>query len=164
MRIPRAFPQEGAEHVLKLLKKAKTKLEFQRIQCIWMRLKKNLPAPDIADLIGWHVSSVRRVHAQYYKDGDKIFKGVSRGGRHRENLSKEEEEKLLKQFFNKAKDGGILVVNEIKLAYELKVGHKVPKSTVYRMLARHDWRKIVPYRRHPKADLDKQEAFKKNFG
>jgi len=71
---------------------------------------------------------------------------------------------LLKQFFNKAKDGGILVVNEIKLAYELKVGHKVPKSTVYRMLARHDWRKIVPYRRHPKADLDKQEAFKKNFG
>ena len=164
MRTPRAFPQEGAERVLKLLKKAKTKLEFQRIQCIWMRLKKNLSAPDIADLIGWHVSSVRRVHAQYYKDGDKIFKGVSRGGRHRENLSKEEEEKLLKQFFNKAKDGGILVVNEIKLAYELKVGHKVPKSTVYRMLARHDWRKIVPYRRHPKADLDKQAAFKKNFG
>lgn len=163
MRTPRAFSQEGAEHLLELLKKAKSKSEFQRIQCVWMRFKKNLPAPDIADLIGWNVSSVRRVHAQYYKDGDKIFKGVGRGGRHRENLSKEEEGKLLNRFFDKARDGGILVVNEIKLAYEQVAGYKVPKSTVYRMLARHDWRKIVPYRRHPKADLDKQEAFKKTF-
>jgi transposase len=87
----------------------------------------------------------------------------SRGGRHRENLSKEEEEKLLKQFFNKAKDGGILVVSEIKLAYERQVGHKVPKSTVYRMLSRNGWRKIVPYHRHPQADLEKQKEFKKNF-
>lgn len=163
MRTPRPFFQEDAQHVLELLKKAKTKSEFQRIQCVWMRLKKNLSAPDIADLMGWNVSSVRRVHAQYYKHREKIFKGVSRGGRHRENLSKEEEKKLLNQFFDKAKDGGILVVSGIKLAYEREVGHKVPKSTVYRMLTRHDWQKIVPYRRHPKADLEKQEAFKKTF-
>lgn len=163
MRTPRGFSQESVKDLPGLLKRAKSKSEFQRIQCVWMRVKKNLPAPDIADLIGWNVSSVRRVHAQYYKDGDKIFKGVGRGGRHRENLSKEEEKKLLNRFFDKARDGGILVVNEIKLAYEQVAGYKVPKSTVYRMLARHDWRKIVPYRRHPKADLDKQEAFKKTF-
>ena len=163
MRTPRAFPQDDTKHLLKLMKEAKSKLEFQRIQCVWMRFKKHLPAPDIADLIGWNVSSVRRVHAQYYKDGDTIFNGVHRGGRHRENLSKKEEGKLLGQFFDKAKDGGILVENEIRMAYEREVGHQVPKSTVYRMLARHDWRKIVPYRRHPKADLDKQAAFKKTF-
>lgn len=163
MRTPRPFPIESAENVQELLKKAKTKLEFQRVQCVWMRLKKNLSAPDIADLIGWNVSSVRRVHAHYYKHREEMFKGVGRGGRHRENLSKEKEEKLLNQFFDKAKDGGILVVSEIKLAYEREVGHKVPKSTVYRMLTRRDWRKIVPYHRHPQADLEKQEEFKKNF-
>jgi len=89
--------------------------------------EKNLPAPDIADLIGWNVSSVRRVHAQYYKDGDKIFKGVGRGGRHRENLSKEEEKKLLNRFFDKAGDGSILVVNEIKLAYEQLEGSEADR-------------------------------------
>ena len=162
MRTPRPFPQEDIEHVRGLLKRAKTKSEFQRVQCVWMRLKNNLSASDIADLMGWCVSSVRRVHALYYKHREEIFKGIGRGGRHRENLSKEEEGKLLNRFFNKAKDGGILVVSEIKLAYEREVGHKVPKSTVYRMLIRNDWRKIVPYHRHPQADLEKQEAFKKN--
>jgi hypothetical protein len=30
------------------------------------------------------------------------------------------------------------------------------------MLARHGWRKIVPRPKHPKADTDAQEEFKKN--
>ena len=49
----------------------------------------------------------------------------------------------------------------IKKAYEQELGKSVPKSTVYRMLARHNWRKIVPRPRHPKADIEAQEAFKK---
>ncbi len=127
MRTPRGFPQESVKDLPGLLKRASSKSEFQRIQCVRMRVKKNLPAPDIADLIGWNVSSVRRVHAQYYKDGDKIFKGVGRGGRHRENLSKEEEKKLLNRFFDKAGDGSILVVNEIKLAYEQLEGSEADR-------------------------------------
>jgi hypothetical protein len=34
-------------------------------------------------------------------------------------------------------------------------------STVYRMLDRHGWRKLVPRPRHPKADVAAQAAFKK---
>lgn len=162
MRKLRPFPQGSLEKVQQLLKKAKTKAEFQRILCVWIRLKTNFSAPDIAELVGWCVSSVRRVHALYYRQGEEIFRGVGRGGRHRENLSKEAEEELLIQFLGKAKDGGLLEVSEVKLAYERKIGRKVPKSTVYRMLARHGWRKIVPYCRHPQADPDKHEEFKKN--
>lgn len=65
-----------------------------------------------------------------------------RGGRRRENLSIEEEKEVLVPFFEKSKTGEILIVKEIKLAYEAKVGCKVPKSTIYRMLARHGWRKV----------------------
>jgi hypothetical protein len=36
-----------------------------------------------------------------------------RGGRHQANLSKEEEHEFLAPFFEKAKSGGILVVNDI---------------------------------------------------
>jgi hypothetical protein len=39
-----------------------------------------------------------------------------------------------------------LEVSRVKAAYEQALGRKVPKSTVYRMLARHGWRKVVPGR------------------
>jgi len=38
----------------------------------------------------------------------------------------------------------------------------VPKSTVYRMLARQGWRKLAPRPRHPRSDIQAQEAWKKN--
>jgi len=79
--------------------------------------------------------------------------------RRRENLSFQEEKELLEPFLKKSQLGGILIVKDIKLSYEAKVGNKVPKSTIYRMLARHGWRKISPRPHHPKADSAKQEEF-----
>ena len=35
------------------------------------------------------------------------------------------------------------------------------RSTIYRLLERHGWRKVVPRPRHPKADVAAQAAFKK---
>ena len=52
-------------------------------------------------------------------------------------------------------------MSEIKRAFEAEVGHKVAKTTIYRMLDRHDWRKIMPRPRHPKSDTEAQEGFKK---
>ncbi len=79
-------------------------------------------------------------------------------------MSINQEIQFLAEFTEKAKAGGIIVVSEIKGAYEKAIGHKVPKSTVYRMLDRHRWRKIAPRPRHPKADKKAQEAFKKTSG
>ncbi len=53
------------------------------------------------------------------------------------------------------------MVSDIKAAYEAKIGRKVPKSTVYRMLERHGWRKIALRPHHPKTDPLAQESFKK---
>jgi hypothetical protein len=38
----------------------------------------------------------------------------------------------------------------------------VAASVVYRMLARHGWRKVAPDTRHPKSDPVAQEDWKKN--
>jgi hypothetical protein len=54
-----------------------------------------------------------------------------------------------------------LEVSRVKQAYEQAVGRVVPKSTVYRMLARHGWRKLAPRPRHPQADGARQQALKK---
>ena len=37
----------------------------------------------------------------------------------------------------------------------------VDESTIYRLLHRHGWRKLVPRPRHPKAHAEKQATFKK---
>jgi hypothetical protein len=85
-----------------------------------------------------------------------------RGGRRRELLSIEEEKAFLAPWIEKAEAGGVLVVPPIHLAFQEFVGHEVPKSTVYRLLARHGWRKVTPDTRHPKSDAASQEEFKKN--
>ena len=52
-------------------------------------------------------------------------------------------------------------MSRVKAAYEEVLGRKVPKSKVYRMLARHGWRKVMPRPRHPKTDAAIQAEFKK---
>jgi transposase len=76
-------------------------------------------------------------------------------------LTVEEEARLLQGFFPGAEEGRLLEVSRVKQAYEQAVGRAVPKSTVYRMLARHGWRKLAPRPRHPQADATRQQAFKK---
>ena len=84
------------------------------------------------------------------------------GGRRRQNMGVEEETTFLSPFVSETERGGVLVVAPIKAAYERAIGRRVPDSTVYRLLARHGWRKLAPRPRHPKSDPEKQEAWKKN--
>ena len=161
MRKPKILPEGTAERLKSLLKQAKSKSEFQRIQAVYLRAATAMTPEAIADALAWTPGTVRNIHSAFLRNGDEVFQVSMRGGRHRENLSIDEEDALLSQFIADAKDGGIIVVARIKTAYEQKLGQSVPKSTVYRMLARHDWRQIIPRPRHPKSDPEAQEAFKK---
>ena len=78
-------------------------------------------------------------------------------------MSLDDEKDFLRPFMKLASNSGILEVSGIHKAYEAKTGKKVPFSTVYRLLARHGWRKIAPRPSHPKTDWEAQEAFKKTL-
>jgi transposase len=119
---------------------------------------------QVAPLVGWSESQVKQVWSEYFKYGEEALIGADRGGRHHANLSVEQEKEFLETFFAGASAGEILVVDQVHAAYERLLGHSVPKSTVYRMLARHGWRKIAPRPRHPKNDPVQAEEFKKNSG
>ncbi|WP_034642478.1 helix-turn-helix domain-containing protein, partial [Desulfovibrio inopinatus] len=80
----------------------------------------------------------------------------------RQNLTPEAEKDFLEPFFQKAKEGGILVVAEIHQALEQRLGRKIPLSSAYNLLHRHGWRKLAPDKRHVAADVEAQEAWKKN--
>src|ERR1019366_9556456 len=131
MRPPRSLPEGSVERLAQALRGARSKAEFQRVQCV--------------------------------RQGEGLWEHPERGGRRHQNLTREEEAQLLKSFLPPAEQGGLLEVSRVKQAYEQAVGHVVPKSTVYRMLARHGWRKLAPPPRHPQADEARPQGFKKTF-
>lgn len=160
---PRAsLPANTEETLAPLMRNAKTKAEFQRVQSVWLRAALNLEDDQIAIAVGLSCNTVRCLHSRFRLQGEEALIGTGRGGRRRQNLSIEQEDEVLRPFLEEAGSGGILVVNPVKIAYEHAVGHVVPKSTVYRLLARHGWRKLAPRPRHPKANSEAQEEFKKN--
>jgi transposase len=128
---------------------------------VWLRAALGLNANQVAQALGWRPTSVRRLQAQFLRQGEGLWDRPGRGGRHRQNLTREEEARLLQGFLKRAEQGRLLEVSRVKQAYEQVVGHGVPKSTVYRMLGRHGWRKLAPRPRHPQADEARQQAFKK---
>ena len=143
------------------LKKAKGRPEYQRIQCVLIRATLGSTAFEIARLLGWSTTTVHVIHSRWAKEGDAIFELKNKGGRRNQYMSADEEARFLRPFLAKAEAGGLLSVKEVKIAFEVKIGCTVAKSTIYRMLDRQGWRKIVPRPRHPKADLAAQAAFKK---
>lgn len=143
------------------LKRASTHAEYQRIQCVLIRATLGSSASQIAQLLGWSTATVHVIHSRWAKEGDAIFDLRSRGGRRHQHLSVEQEQELLAPFVARAKAGGMLTVTEIQQAYQQQIGKKVAPSTVYRLLDRHGWRKVVPRPRHPKTDVAAQAAFKK---
>ncbi len=162
MRPQRPISEQAKVSLKELLEKTETKADFKRVLSVWLRASLGLSSEQVALGINLSPATVRKNWSQYFTQGEKALLGEGRGGRRRANLSLEEESALLADFLPKAKDGRVLAVNEVKIAYEEMVGHSVPKSTIYRLLARHGWRKVAPRPRHPKFDPRQMEDFKKN--
>jgi transposase len=143
------------------LKRADSHSEYQRIQCVLIRATLGSSAAEIAQLLGWSTATVHVMHSRWAKEGEAIFEIRGRGGRHHQHLTPEQERELLAPFVQRADKGGMLTVAEIQRAYQNRSGKAVARSTIYRLLERHGWRKVVPRPRHPKADVAAQAAFKK---
>ena len=120
------------------------------------------PARDIALHTGLAEQTVHNLLSRYNRFGPEAVEGKGKGGRKWGYMSIEEETRFLRRFFTKAIRGEMTTVAEIKKAYEKRIGKTVHKSTIYRLLSRHGWRKVVPRPKHVNADKHKQEVFKKN--
>ena len=162
MRTPKPFPPETAARMKELLRQAKTLAEGKRIQAILMRALHDSTPAQIAEATGLTINTVRILHSQFLRMGEAVLVGrPGRGGARNRHLSEPDEQKFLAKFLDKAKQGGILEVSAIHNAYEKMLGKSVSKSTVYRLLSRHGWRKIAPRASHPKRDEALAEPFKK---
>jgi transposase len=162
MRPPKDFPAGTAKRMQVLLRQTKTVADQRRIQAVLMRALDALPPVRIAALTGLSVHTVRVIHSRFLREGEAWLTGrPGRGGRRRTLLTDAQTSELLARHAAAAGQGQVVEAGIFKRDYERTVGHKVSASTVYRLLARAGWRKVVPRPSHPKKDPAAEAAFKK---
>jgi len=142
------------------MKRERNARALLRIQMIILR-DGGMTQPEIADVTGTSLSTVNRAHMAYDHEGLKGLKVKPCGGRKRENMTWDEETKLLDQFTKAAGVGELLTIHDMKKAYEEKIGHPTGTNTIYKLLARHGWRKLMPRPHHPDRKEEAQKRFKK---
>ena len=141
--------------------KATTVADFRKALAVILSSELSISADKIAEILGTSRRTVFR-NRNEIRNQD-VTKKKSWGGRRRCSMTFEEERQFLSRWEEKAAAGGILSVPPIHAALIKRLGHDIPFSTTYRLLARHGWRKVQPDTKHPKSDPVAQEDYKKNF-
>ena len=161
MRPSTPIPEHRLVELEKFRKGKWPGFEFQRFLCVWLRVEQGLSTKEIARVLGWNVNTIRITQRDFIVRGIKALVEEQRGGRRRQLMTIEEEKQFLTAFEGLADTASILVIKEIHTALEKRCGHKVHKTTVYRLLQRHGWRKVAPRSKHPKHNEEAADAFKK---
>ena len=152
-----------SNEVLKLAteaaQKAKSSDDLRMAQSVLIPGILNIPDRVTGQIVGRSrgtVINLRKRFGELKQSQDRNW-----GGRRYGYMTIEQERQFLSKYLDQASHGGILVVSEIKRVFEALVGHRVAKTTIYRMLDRHDWRTIIPRPQHPNSNAEAQEGFKK---
>ena len=162
-RVTKASAHLSVEEVKYRLKTDPRPWCRQRWLIIYNALVEPRKAEDIARHCGVSKATVHQVISTYNRLGIEAVETTGKGGRRHEYLSVQDEKQFLAPFFARAEAGEIATAAEVQCAFEALIGHEVEKSTIYRLLHRHGWRKLMPRPKHPQASKEAQELFKKTL-
>jgi transposase len=159
----RAAPHLSIEEVKGKLRTSVDFWTHQKWLVIYTALVDPRPATAIALHLGVSVPFVHKIISLYKRFGSSAIETPGTGGRRHQYLTIAEEQQFIAPFLQRAATGEIATINSIKEAFEAQVHHTVHKTTIYRLLDRHGWRKITPRTKHPEATPEIQETFKKTL-
>ena len=151
------------EQAIQVIASAQTLEQLRQAQAVVLPVLFAMSLEQTAQITGLSVSWVSKQRNRFIQGkpvGDASV--PARGGRRRENFTLQEEAALLQPFLQQAREGGGLVVGQIKPLIDAALGRSVSLSSVYALLHRHNWRKLAPDKRHPQSDPLAQEEWKKN--
>ena len=155
------FSQEQVAEVKALRKKIKEASLSRKLQAVELKME-GYSNNEIVKITGYCVRQINGLVSVYLRDGLDYFRREQRAGGNRRNMSLSQEAEMLSAFEQAGEAGQVITVAEIKAAYEEKCGHRIGRGQIYRVLARHGWRKVMPRSQHPnKADDGAIEASKK---
>ena len=141
-------------------KSTQDKQVSRKLKVLMLRYE-GLSNTEIGERVGLCSVRVSQIVSEYRRNGLEAFMKKKYGGNHR-SLSVAEEDAILEQFRERAEAGQVVVVKDIKKAFDDKLGRDTGRGYIYMLLARHNWRKVMPRSRHPKkADDETIEATKK---
>lgn len=136
---------------------------LRRCQAVLLPALLGATLEQTAAALGVGRATVARLQAAFGRDEALPAKAAPPwGGRRHSLLTLEEEREFLQPWLEQARGGAVVVVSPIRAALAQRLGQPVKPSVVYRLLARHGWRKVAPDTRHPKSQPEVQEAWKKN--
>ena len=136
--------------------------DFRAALAVLLPAQAGLTLADTAALLGIGTATVNRLQARL--DSGRTSSSGKRnwGGRRKSLLTLQEEIEFLKPWAERARTAGLLVLSPIRAALAQRIGQPVKASVIWRLLARHGWRKVAPDTRHPKNDPKVMQAWKKN--
>lgn len=162
-RVSCVLPHLSVEEVQQKLKTATSFRRQQKWLIVYNALVDPRPAEEIALHTGTSKRTVHQVISDYNRQGIEAIETPGKGGRRRGYLSLAQEKNFLSQFMDSAKKGLINTIAKVKRAYESKIEETVHCSSIYRLLERHGWRKVMPRSHHPQSNFEQQEEFKQQF-
>jgi transposase len=164
MARPRRIDPDLVQKAREAVKHTQDGFQLRQALAVLLPADTTVTLEQTAKLLGVGRATVVR-YQRGFRDRQQIEKPARKswGGRRRFLMSWEAEQEFLRPWAEQAKDGGLLVLSPIRAALAQQLGRPVARSVVWRLLARHDWRKIAPDTRHPKSDPQVQEDWKKNF-
>lgn len=150
--------QDALEQAREALASAEAVQDLRAAQAVVLPLEFGFSLVQTAQVIGVSKRWACTLRNRFIRiaRGEEAPRG-KRGGRKRQNLTLEEEERFLEPFLDQAKSGGVLVVGSIHWSLEELLGRKVALSSAYNLLHRHGWRKLAPDKSHTKSDPQAQE-------
>ena len=152
--------KEEYEEIVELERKTKDKNISRRLRVLMLRYE-GLRDQEISEKLDIHKKSVSAMCMRYMREGLTEYirnKYTS----HNRLLSEEQESEILEGFRKAAEAGQQITAAEIKKAFDKACGKDTGKVYVYSVLKRHNWRKVMPRPKHPKAaDKEACDASKK---
>ena len=136
--------------------------DFKAALAVLLPAKAGLTLDETASMLGVGTASVNRMQIRLEISRSSGSEKRNWGGRRKSLLTPEQEIDFLKPWAEQARVAGLLVLSPIRAALAQRVGHPVKASVVWRLLARHNWRKVAPDTKHPKNDPRIMSAWKKN--
>ncbi len=162
-RVTRAADHLSVEEVKHRMQGSSRPFHRQRWLIIYNVLVDPRTAEEIARHCGVSTVTVQHLISRYNRFGISAVETQGKGGRRREYMTPEQEKHFLHPFFTRAQKGELATISEIQQALEANLAHTVDESTIYRLLDRHGWRKLMPRPRHPQAREEAQNQFKKTL-
>lgn len=146
------------------VKAARSAAQLRAAQAVLLPLELGLTLAQTAAAIGRSVGATCRIRTSFcaVASGRQEPAQAKTSLRNRAKATLEQEAAVLDAVLHDAHLGGVVIIPRLKPQIEAALGKTMALSGIYRMLHRHQWRKLAPDTQHPKGDSAAREVWKKN--